>query len=169
MSLKVVAATAACLAVALPCAAEDATTPGRLPTGNLRLIGANSSIAQFFVGELPKKAGDTVEVWVYYVQDPALPVDGKPVMQMLQQKRINCASRTAADLYTGGWDGAGRRVIEIPAAASIAIPSGSALESVSNIACETVKAPPMTRVVGNRAAFTLGLQAIRSARQRAGK
>jgi hypothetical protein len=170
MMLRVIAAAAACLAVAVPCVAQPpapAPQPGRLPTGHLQLIGATPEVAQFFVGDLPKKTGDVVEVWMFYVQDPGVQVQGKKMTQVLQQKRIDCAAKTAADLYTGGWDGGGRRVTEAPAAPPMAIPEGTPLERVSNIACENAKPPKMTRVLGNRAAFTLGQQAIRTARTKA--
>jgi hypothetical protein len=169
MILKLFAATAACLAVAFPCFAEGAaSSPPPLPKGPLHYLSATPEFAQFFVGDLPKKEGDVVEVWMYYVRDPGVTVQGRPVMQVLTHKRIDCAARTAADLFTGAWDGAGRRVAQIPATTPQPIAVGSPLEHASSIACETAKAPEMTRVVGNRAAFTLGLQAIKHARERAG-
>jgi len=167
MILRVLAATAACLAVAYPCLAE-APVHEHLPVGPLHFIGANPQVAQFFVDEVPKKTGDVVETWIFYVQNPGVVVRGRPVMQMLQKKRIDCAAKTSTDLYTAAWDGAGRRVTEASAAPATPIASGSSLERVSNIACGTTEPPEMTRVIGNRAAFRLGLQAIQHARERAG-
>jgi hypothetical protein len=113
-------------------------------------MGSTSGL--FLILDKTKVSGDVADVWAYRAVEPGMSVGASLVVETVDHWSINCRDRTYAAVNSAGYDGSGKKVIDLPPFPPEPIKKSSAQDYVSQVMCDGVKLPPQNIIVGHEAA-----------------
>ena len=133
-----------------PAPPPDIAAALKLPDGPLEPIAGGPKSFLFLVLDQIKRSGPRVEVVLYEVFNPSVPVGRKQVVQALRWERIDCQAWTDQQLATQAFDEAGGLAIWTSVQPKEAIRKPSSIELAAEVVC--MKAAPMAPPVNGHAA-----------------
>ena len=132
----------------------------KLPDGPLLGVSGNERHANFIETDQTSRHNDLVEVTIFIVYTPGLPMRGHLASQMVRRERYDCAKRTQTELGAQAFDDAGRLVMWLPAYPPENIREGAAEDYVAKVVCDGVSLPPTNTVIGHAAAMRVAHEMV---------